>query len=308
MGEGKSASVLLDMLLVPVVLLGGCSSTIEASHLTGADVSPLYAGAPHQYVLAKLGPPQHSYQHGEQTTDVYSLDPEGPAKSTKSVVESLDVMADVLTLGLAEIVLTPLEYASKHEPTTYVVTYGPDDRVQQVQNTNQSVGIAALDSPQSSAAKEPRKLVTEPALPTEEPLSRSSVGESSATKTSNAPSRDGSMQPSEEPELKQSSTHDPSPAAIDGASGDGSRLVQPLEEKLRNTRDGQSLLNVVTALRDINDQGKYDVAGDKDLMKLMADRTRQIEDPDWKLMCELVVNNIREKTRSDGQARNSRSP
>lgn len=119
--------------ILAALVAAACSSSIEASHPTGADVAVLTAGAEHSRVLANLGPPAHSYKAGERTVDVYSLDPEGPSQTTKSVVESLDVVADVCTVGIAEIVLTPLEYATKHEPTNYVVTYGPDDKVATVE-------------------------------------------------------------------------------------------------------------------------------------------------------------------------------
>jgi hypothetical protein len=113
-------------------LMAACSSGIEESHPTGADVSVLGVGVPHSQVLATLGPPAQTYKSNEKTVDIYSLDPDGPSRSTKSTIETVDVVADVLTLGLSEIVATPLEYATKHAPTNYVVTYSSDDKVESV--------------------------------------------------------------------------------------------------------------------------------------------------------------------------------
>ncbi len=117
-------------------LVAACSSGIEESHPTGADVSVLGVGVPHAQVLASLGPPAQTYKNKEKTVDIYALDPNGPSRATKSTIEMVDIVADVLTLGISEIVATPLEYFTKDTPTNYVITYTADDKVESVATGN----------------------------------------------------------------------------------------------------------------------------------------------------------------------------
>jgi len=132
--EARRSAAKCAMAIILAAVVASCSSKIEASHLTGADVSFLGVGVLRSQVLANFGLPAQSYKNANgKTVDFYQLDPNGPSQSTKSTIEDIDIVADIFTLGLAEIVAVPIEYATKHEPTNYVITYSADDRVETVQ-------------------------------------------------------------------------------------------------------------------------------------------------------------------------------
>jgi hypothetical protein len=97
------------------------------------DVSVIQKGTPRYEVTAVFGKPLESYQKDGKEVDVFQADPNGRSVSTKIVVNTFDTAADVLTLGLWEVVATPAEMLTEHKLTTYVVTYTPAQTVESIE-------------------------------------------------------------------------------------------------------------------------------------------------------------------------------
>jgi|GEM_PF-2721212 hypothetical protein len=97
------------------------------------DVSVIQKGTPRYQVTAVFGKPLESYQKDGQDVDVFQADPDGRLVGTKIVVNTFNTAADVLTLGLWEVVATPAEMLTKHKLTTYVVTYSSQQAVASIE-------------------------------------------------------------------------------------------------------------------------------------------------------------------------------
>lgn len=123
----------LSFLLVIVVGLGfqGCSVGMALSGIKNPDLTVLRMGASRGEVELQLGPdlsdiPQPNGNH--YCTYQYSLGNEPSAGRTM-----VHVSLDVVTLGLWEIIGTPIEVAfASTEVHTVTVVYGPDMMFKQV--------------------------------------------------------------------------------------------------------------------------------------------------------------------------------
>lgn len=97
------------------------------------DVNVLQPGAERSYVLQELGLPDGNYQrtNGGQV-DIYRIAMTSETTGSKLAWSTLNVVADLLTLFMWEAVATPAELATKPEVITYVVSYGVDNKIQEV--------------------------------------------------------------------------------------------------------------------------------------------------------------------------------
>jgi hypothetical protein len=117
-----------------IFLLSGCSAYMAASRQDyRGDPTVLQSGASRDKVEAKLGTPDQVTDAAEGKTEVvYKLDPNAVRRGTKAAEASLDVVADLMTFGLWELVATPVEMASKDKVTIFSVVYAPDNTVETV--------------------------------------------------------------------------------------------------------------------------------------------------------------------------------
>lgn len=122
------------------LLLSGCSAYMAASRQDyRGDPGVLQAGVSRDKVEAKLGTPDRVADAAGKTEVVYRIDPNAVRRGTKAAEASLDVVADVLTFGLWEIVGTAVEYASKDKITDYTVVYATDNTVETVDASKDGV-------------------------------------------------------------------------------------------------------------------------------------------------------------------------
>lgn len=122
----------ITAVLVLLVFASSCSSYLEATRPEYKDPSVIHVGAQRSDIIASLGTPVDSYKTGDSDVDVFKLDPNGRKPGTKVAVGAVNVTADILTLGLWEAVATPVELATQHKLTDYIVTYNNNDIVQSV--------------------------------------------------------------------------------------------------------------------------------------------------------------------------------
>jgi hypothetical protein len=71
-------------------------------------------------VVKVLGPPLTSMNDGPKSCDIYHLYTHGPNSAGKAGIALVEGAADVLTLGVAEVVSTPVEAGTKN--SLYPVT------------------------------------------------------------------------------------------------------------------------------------------------------------------------------------------
>jgi hypothetical protein len=114
--------------------LAGCSIFMEVTRPTPVDLGEFQAGTSRATVLGKLGAPDGTVTEGNgEDCDLYRLYTRGYGASGKLPIATAEVAADVFTLGLAEIILTPAEALTMNEKHAVSVCY--DDGQKLVRTT-----------------------------------------------------------------------------------------------------------------------------------------------------------------------------
>jgi hypothetical protein len=119
--------------------LAGCSAVMHASRPDPVDINRFVIGQSRVSVLAELGNPRATTPDGDKSCDIYRLYTRGPGPGLKGAIVAGQIVAGVLTLGLSEIVLTPVEAATKATPRTVLFCYGQDNRLAGVVEAQEAV-------------------------------------------------------------------------------------------------------------------------------------------------------------------------
>lgn len=119
-------------LYLVAVLLKGCSLYMRGTHPVYRDVTVAQVGTPRSTVLSTLGLPEKSEQLEGKRSDTYRIYPDAPSEQTNKNITVAYWIADSATLGLWEVIGTPIELATTSKPVTYVITYSANDRVESV--------------------------------------------------------------------------------------------------------------------------------------------------------------------------------
>jgi hypothetical protein len=160
--------MLACLVLAPgLSLLSGCSVYMEATRPTPVDLSKLEPGESRDTVVAQLGIPKGTTPEADGTScDSYELYTHGYGAGGKIPVAFLEGAADAFTLGLAEVVTTPIEGATKNQlhPVTICYSGGKLVRI-----TDGGVivlnGSAEASEPAQASAGGPTATVVQAAKP-----------------------------------------------------------------------------------------------------------------------------------------------
>jgi hypothetical protein len=118
-----------------VVMLCGCSVYMSANRQSyRGDPTIIKVGADRNTIEAALGAADQlvTLDNGK-TKAVYKIDPNAATSVTKGAATGFNTVADIFTLGLWEVVATPIELASADKITNYIVTYSTDNKVETVE-------------------------------------------------------------------------------------------------------------------------------------------------------------------------------
>jgi len=121
--------------LLLLLSLAGCSVAMSSQRSTfKGDVGLLRVGAERIQIEATFGPPATITPMQDGRTKVtYRLDPNAHSEGARSAAVAGHLAMDLLTLGLWEVVGTPLEIAARESLSSYTLIYGPDHKVQSVE-------------------------------------------------------------------------------------------------------------------------------------------------------------------------------
>ncbi len=108
---------------------GGCSPVMEATRPTPVDTSQFAIGESRFQVIQAIGAPTANVKNGDQSCDIYKLYTRGPGGVGKGVIAAGEAAADVVTLGLAEVLFTPLEAATMNAKHTVTFCYDKDGKL-----------------------------------------------------------------------------------------------------------------------------------------------------------------------------------
>lgn len=108
--------------------LPGCAVYMAANQPDKKDLGVLKAGTPRNAVVAELGAPIQSMEKAGVKVDLYTFT-QGYSGLEKGGRAVLHGAADVLTLGIWEVVGTPIEGVANGTKVSVEVTYDKQDRV-----------------------------------------------------------------------------------------------------------------------------------------------------------------------------------
>ena len=118
--------------IIVSLLLAACSVGMAMSGKEQKDTSVLFPGSPREVIIAKLGPPETSTKDQDGCFIDSYLIVKGNAPSTGRAVAHGAL--DVVTLGLWEVIGTPMEMgAGGEEHSRYVIYYDTQNRIQDIQ-------------------------------------------------------------------------------------------------------------------------------------------------------------------------------
>ena len=119
------------LLALATIAASGCSPVLAARQPSRKDVDILSPGMPRNLVLAELGTPIATDTKNGKRVEVFSF-VQGYRKGVRVGRTIGHGAADVMTLGLWEIVGTPTEATLNGHRIAYEVTYDTSDRIEQV--------------------------------------------------------------------------------------------------------------------------------------------------------------------------------
>ena len=125
--------------------MSGCSVFMAAKQPEKKDTKMLAVGVPRAVILAELGAPISTTKNGNETIDIFSFK-QGYGKAAKFGRAMFHGVADIATLGLWEIVGTPIESSFDGKNTAYQITYDENGNVKtvvQLKNKKKSVTISS---------------------------------------------------------------------------------------------------------------------------------------------------------------------
>ena len=153
-------SLRLRHIFVILCFVSGCSVYMEATRPTPVDLEKFHPGDSRSSITQELGSPvTTSKGAGDTSCDLYLLYTKGYGVAGKAPIAVTELAADVFTVGLAEIVLSPTEAATRNEKRTVWFCY-QNDALQSV--TVKSAGA----EPSTSATPTPSPASTQTDLTT----------------------------------------------------------------------------------------------------------------------------------------------
>jgi hypothetical protein len=136
--------------LVLCGLLSGCGVALEASRPTPVDLTQITPGQDRLQVVGKLGAPIGTTKNGDQSCDVFSVYTRGPGAGGKAAIAAGEAVADVFTLGLTELVFTPVEAGTQNEKHNVTACYDSGMKLATLQEDGAAVppaGTAVAQTP-----------------------------------------------------------------------------------------------------------------------------------------------------------------
>lgn len=119
------------ILVISMATVGGCSVYMAAHQPDKKNLNVFEPGTPRNLVLAEIGQPKATEMRNGRRVDVFSF-VQGYSKGAKAGRAAFHGAADVLTLGLWEVVGTPTEATFDGSKVAFEVTYDKNDKVKKV--------------------------------------------------------------------------------------------------------------------------------------------------------------------------------
>ena len=147
-------SLRLRHILLVLCFVSGCSVFMEATRPTPVDLGKFHPGDSRSSVTQELGSPvTTSKGAGGTSCDLYLLYTKGYGIAAKAPIAVGELAADVFTIGLAEIVLSPTEAATRNEKRTVWFCYQNDALLSvTVKNAGAETSTSTTPTPETSTS------------------------------------------------------------------------------------------------------------------------------------------------------------
>lgn len=147
--------------IAPVVMMSaGCSTVMEARRPDPVDLRQFSIGDRRFDIVTQIGAPLATETEGSESCDVYKLVTHGVHRAGKAAIILGEAAADVYTLGLFEVIATPVEGATASAPHTVAFCYSADRKLQSISESRPGGPAYVLGQPLRAGATRP------PAAPT----------------------------------------------------------------------------------------------------------------------------------------------
>lgn len=134
--------------------LAGCSVGMAMSGQEQKDTSILFPGSPRPVVIAKIGPPETSTVNKDGSyIDSYLITKGNEPSTGRAVAHGA---LDIVTLGLWELIGTPMEMgASGEDVSRYIIYYDTAERIKDIQKirTDNKEQVAAKQAQEKRAIR-----------------------------------------------------------------------------------------------------------------------------------------------------------
>jgi len=173
------------VMLGGLVLIAGCSVYMESNRPTPVKLAEYQSGQSRESVIGRLGAPASNTQYpGGDSCDIYQLYTKGYGTGGKVAAAVVESAADVFTLGLAEVVLTPTEAATKNELHPVKFCYHDQKLTMVSDNPDAPIPSDSAVSPQAAtgANPEPAPAASATTAPSPAPATTSAPGASASPK------------------------------------------------------------------------------------------------------------------------------
>lgn len=182
------ANRLLSGALIMIAgMIAGCSVVMEASRPAPVRLAQFNKGESRDAVVAKLGQPVSTTTDADGAScDLYSLPLSGYGNLAKAGIAFGEVVADFWTLGIAEVVSTPTEAATRNKKTPVWFCYRKDTLVRVTPKRLEGEDLTSSEHAASATAApaSPPAGTVQPAAPTQpaptQPTSKEAVSTSPA--------------------------------------------------------------------------------------------------------------------------------
>lgn len=115
--------------LTLIVFLSSCSVYMAATQDSRKDTESVVKGSPRALVLGKLGQPVSTEKTDKGVKKDYFSFNQGYSGGTKAVRAVGHGVMDVLTLGIWEVIGTPIEGVADGQEMNFEITYDKNDKV-----------------------------------------------------------------------------------------------------------------------------------------------------------------------------------
>lgn len=148
----------ISLIALLVWLLSGCSVYMASHQPTEKNVGLFVVGTPRSFLIAEFGQPVSSEVKNGQKYEIFRFT-QGYSSGAKAGRAFAEGVADVMTLGVAEVITTPVESIADGNLMAYGVVYDSNDLVIQV------ISLSPDGSPSAPAQPTSALPVNQPSTP-----------------------------------------------------------------------------------------------------------------------------------------------